>query len=225
MRFYLLRDDIFVNKDRTKFFDFILPVVPVLDSSNAYDQIKEHFETGGIFTVFDDKFLRGLSLYIDDMRVLKNIYNEFMVYYNKLNTIELNPNKMLAMVTYKNIFPRDFSNLQLNQGFVYELFNRKDEFIAQEKKKCEERIESKKSRISYVKEEKLELIMELEDVRNAKAERIPPYYSTGYNQKQKEYDIWVKEQYPLRKRAIEDKEKIVFIHWKMNYHYCRKKAA
>ena len=170
--FYLLRDDIFVNKDRTKFFDFILPVVPVLDSSNAYDQIKEHFETGGIFTVFDDKFLRGLSLYIDDMRVLKNIYNEFMVYYNKLNTIELNPNKMLAMVTYKNIFPRDFSNLQLNQGFVYELFNRKDEFIAQEKKKCEERIESKKSRISYVKEEKLELIMELEDVRNAKAERI-----------------------------------------------------
>lgn len=205
--FYLLRDDIFVNKDRTKFFDFILPVVPVLDSSNAYDQIKEHFETGGIFTVFDDKFLRGLSLYIDDMRVLKNIYNEFMVYYNKLNTIELNPNKMLAMVTYKNIFPRDFSNLQLNQGFVYELFNRKDEFIAQEKKKCEERIESKKSRISYVKEEKLELIMELEDVRNAKAERIPPYYSTGYNQKQKEYDIWVKEQYPLRKRAIEDKEK------------------
>ncbi len=66
------------------------------------------------------------------MRVLKNIYNEFMVYYNKLNTIELNPNKMLAMITYKNIFPRDFSNLQLNQGFVYELFNRKDEFTAQE---------------------------------------------------------------------------------------------
>ncbi len=205
--FYLLRDDIFVNKDRTKFFDFILPVVPVLDSSNAYDQIKEHFEKGGIFTKFNDKFLRGLSLYIDDMRVLKNIYNEFMVYYNKLNTIELNPNKMLAMVTYKNIFPRDFSDLQLNQGFVYELFNRKNEFIAQEKKKCEERIENKKDRINYVKEEKLESIMELEAAKNARAESMPPYYSSVYNQKQKEYDIWVKEQYPLRKRAIEDKEK------------------
>ena len=206
--FYLLRDDIFVNKDRTKFFDFILPVVPVLDSSNAYDQIKEHFEEGGIFTVFDDKFLRGLSLYIDDMRVLKNIYNEFMVYYNKLNTIELNPNKMLAMITYKNIFPRDFSNLQLNQGFVYELFNRKDEFIAQEKKKCEEEIENKKVQIGYVKEEKLESIMELDDVKNAKHGRLPSRY--GYtapnDPKVQEYNEWIKEKYPLRKQAIEYKE-------------------
>lgn len=207
--FYLLRDDIFVNKDRTKFFDFILPVVPVLDSSNAYDQIKEHFEKGGIFTVFDDKFLRGLSLYIDDMRVLKNIYNEFMVYYNKLNTIELNPNKMLAMVTYKNIFPRDFSDLQLNQGFVHELFSRKEEFIAREKKKCEERIESKKARISYVKEEMLESILELDDVKNVKHERIPPRYNNyaQYTQKIQEYNEWVEKEYPLRKRAIEDKEK------------------
>ena len=36
--FYLLRDDIFVSKDRTKFFDYIIPVVPVVDSSNSYDQ-------------------------------------------------------------------------------------------------------------------------------------------------------------------------------------------
>lgn len=206
--FYLLRDDIFINKDRTKFFDFILPVVPVLDSSNAYDQIKEHFEKGGIFTAFDDKFLRGLSLYIDDMRVLKNIYNEFMVYYKKLNTIELNANKMLAMVTYKNIFPRDFSSLQLNQGFVYELFNRKDEFTVQEKKKCEEKIESKRTRIDYVKEERLESIVELDYVKDAKYERLPPRYGYGSSNdpKVQEYNEWIKKEYPLRKRAIEDRE-------------------
>lgn len=207
--FYLLRDDIFINKDRTKFFDFILPVVPVLDSSNAYDQIKVHFEEGGIFTVFDEKFLRGLSLYIDDMRVLKNIYNEFMVYYNKLNTIELNANKMLAMITYKNIFPRDFSNLQLNQGFVYELFNQKDKFIAQEKKKYEEKIESKKVQIDYVKKEKLESILELDVVKKAKYERLPSRYSYNYQNDPivKEYYEWEKKEYPLRKRAIEDREK------------------
>ena len=27
--FYLVRDDIFVSKDRTKFFDYIVPIVPV----------------------------------------------------------------------------------------------------------------------------------------------------------------------------------------------------
>lgn len=35
--FYLLRDDIFDSKDRTKFFDYIVPIVPVIDSSNSYD--------------------------------------------------------------------------------------------------------------------------------------------------------------------------------------------
>ena len=36
---------------------------------------------------------------------------------------------MLAIIAYKNLFPRDFGDLQLNQGFVYTLFSKKDEFI------------------------------------------------------------------------------------------------
>ena len=55
------------------------------------------------------------------MRILKNIYNEFIIYYNRLNVTELNANKMLAIITYKNIFPRDFSDLQLNRGMVFNL--------------------------------------------------------------------------------------------------------
>ena len=122
--FYLLRDDIFVSKDRTKFFDYIIPVVPVVDSSNSYDQFISHLKRGGIFEKFNESFLQGLSLYIDDMRLLKNIYNEFVVYYNRLNITELDCNKMLAIVAYKNLFPRDFADLQLNQGFVYALFKK-----------------------------------------------------------------------------------------------------
>ncbi|WP_310602515.1 YobI family P-loop NTPase [Anaerosporobacter sp.] len=41
---YLLRDDIFVSKDRTKFFDFIIPIVPVVDGSNSYDQFMKHLD-------------------------------------------------------------------------------------------------------------------------------------------------------------------------------------
>ena len=130
--FYLLRDDIFVSKDRTKFFDYIVPVVPVVDSSNSYDQFISHFKKGGIFEKFDESFLQGLSLYIDDMRLLKNIYNEFAVYFNRLNITELDCNKMLAIIAYKNLFPRDFADLQLNQGFVYTLFCKKDNFIEDE---------------------------------------------------------------------------------------------
>ena len=106
--FYLLRDDIFVSKDRTKFFDYIIPVVPVIDGSNSYDQFVSHFKKSGLFQKFDEGFLQGLSLYIDDMRLLKNIYNEFVIYFNRLNITELDCNKMLAIIAYKNLFPRDF---------------------------------------------------------------------------------------------------------------------
>lgn len=151
--FYLLRDDVFVSKDRTKFFDYIIPVVPVVDSSNSYDQFISHLKNGGLFEKFNESFLQGLSLYIDDMRLLKNIYNEFVIYYNRINITELDCNKMLAIIAYKNLFPSDFADLQLNKGFVYTLFDSKDIFIAEEVKKLEERIFEKSNEIEMAKNE------------------------------------------------------------------------
>ncbi len=153
--FYLLRDDIYDSKDRTKFFDYIIPIVPVIDSSNSFQQFITHFEKSGIYEQLDESFLQGLSLYIDDMRLLKNIYNEFVIYFNRLNTTELDCNKMLAVITYKNIFPRDFADLQLNRGFVYTLFNQKDEICDDERNKIEKNIEEIQKKISSSKNEYL----------------------------------------------------------------------
>ena len=55
--FYLLRDDIFISKDRTKFFDYIIPVVPILDSSNSYDQIIQHLQKFDLRNKFNEKFV------------------------------------------------------------------------------------------------------------------------------------------------------------------------
>ena len=160
--FYLLRDDIFVSKDRIKFFDYIIPVVPVFDGSNSYDQFISHFKKGGIFEKFDENFLQGLSLYIDDMRLLKNIYNEFVIYYNRLNITELDCNKMLAIIAYKNLFPRDFANLQLKQGFVYTLFDSKDLFVEEETKRLNEHISEKINEIDMAKKEHFKTVEELD---------------------------------------------------------------
>lgn len=123
--FYLLRDDVFTSKDRTKFFDFIIPVVPVVDGTNSYDQLVEHFRRGGMSDWFDNDFLQSLSLYVDDMRLLKNIFNEFIMYHDRIKSIEIRPEKLLALITYKNVFPTDFSELQLGRGFVHTLFQSK----------------------------------------------------------------------------------------------------
>lgn len=141
--FYLLRDDLFDSKDRTKFFDFILPIVPSVDASNALDKFIEYFEKSNLLALFDRGFLQELSLYVDDMRILKNICNEFVVYHERLKTSfsEQSNNKLLAMITYKNIFPKDFGDLQAGRGYVYALFSEKQEFIRRQREALKQEIE------------------------------------------------------------------------------------
>lgn len=183
--FYLVRDDIFISKDRTKFFDFIMPVVPVIDSSNSYDQFISHLEKGGVYNKFDEHFLQGISLYVDDMRILKNIYNEFIVYYNRIGTTEQDYNKLLAMIVYKNIFPRDFSDTQINIGFVSTLFETKDRIIKDTIDEIDKKIHQIEENISLCENEHLKSIAELNE--------IYPHYN-----REKEYDS--------RKKIIELKQ-------------------
>lgn len=166
--FYLLRDDIFVSKDRVKFFDYIIPVVPVMDGSNSYELIVELFESAGIINSFDKNFLQGLSLYIDDMRLLQNIYNEFLVYYYRLNVTEIDCNKMLAIITYKNLFPKDFCDLQLGRGFVYSLFDQKQLFISERVEELELKIAEYQSQLETAAAEIFKSVKELEEFYEAK---------------------------------------------------------
>ena len=78
---YLIGDHIFKHHtDRTKFFDYMIPVIPVVDTSNSYARMREFLEESGDYANIDDRFLRGLCLYLDDLRTIKNIVNEFQIY-------------------------------------------------------------------------------------------------------------------------------------------------
>lgn len=201
--FYLLRDDIFTSKDRTKFFDYVIPIVPVVDSSNSYEQFLKHLKTGNLIDKFDQSFLQSLSLYVDDMRILKNIYNEFVVYIYRLNTTDLDWNKMLAMITYKNLFPRDFSDLQLAQGFIFTLFAQKYDLIEESLVLYQTQKQELLNRIDLAKKETLISIQELDDAYAAKNSRLPKAYGvlTSHGQKLKaQNDI----EWGTRKKAIQD---------------------
>ena len=162
--FYLLRDDLFISKDRTKFFDFIVPIIPVMDSSNSFDQFIDHLKKGKISEDFNEEFLQGLSLYVDDMRLLKNIYNEFVVYNDRIHSfdIELKKDKLLAIITYKNIFPKDFNDLQLGSGFVFTLFENKSKFIEEVVNNIEKKIEGLEDNIRLSNAEFIQTITELD---------------------------------------------------------------
>lgn len=178
-----------------------------MDSSNSYDQFIRHLKQGNIYEKFEPVFLQRLSLYIDDMRVLKNVYNELLVYMNRLNNTELNWDKMLAIIVYKNIFPRDFCNLQLSRGYVYELFRGKDQIseililqLQEEKQRLQEKIDQ-------IKDEHLESVEEVEDAYNAKYERLPTeYYSyTRLTEEGEKEKRELEKEKARRKKVIEDR--------------------
>ncbi|MCQ1056422.1 hypothetical protein NNO95_19490, partial [Acinetobacter baumannii] len=110
----------FKDKDRSKFFDFIIPVIPVINPTNAYDLIREKYineeKDSQLHKDIEDVFLHQVSLFFDDMRLVTNIFNEFKLYVKKLQNPNLNKNKLLALIIYKNYYPSEFANLHSNNG-------------------------------------------------------------------------------------------------------------
>lgn len=138
--FYLVRDDLFVQKDRTKFFDFIIPILPIVSGHNSFDVFFQYMgKDGGKLSRL---FLKQISLYIDDMRILKNIYNEYQIYVQKYKGISgsKSPEKIFSLVTYKNLFPEDFIRLQRGEGYVKALFKVKKALADNEVEKMEKQI-------------------------------------------------------------------------------------
>lgn len=120
---YAVRDDIFNDTSRAKFFDYITTVIPIINPSNSCNKLISSLKAHGITNISDDT-CRDLGFYIDDMRMLKNIVNEFIQYREKLDE-KLNPAKLLAMVIYKNYHPKDFALLHNQDGLVYKVISNK----------------------------------------------------------------------------------------------------
>lgn len=75
---YAVKDDMFINEERTKFFDYITTVIPVINPSNSKSKLKEALEKVGVENgVIKDGDLADMAFFIQDMRILTNIVNEF----------------------------------------------------------------------------------------------------------------------------------------------------
>jgi len=129
---YALRDDMFAHTDRTKFFEFIVPVIPIINNTNSIDKVREHAQRLLLDEDLDKQFLREVSRYLNDLRLIHNIFNEYAVYVANLEKEEkgvLDPNKLLAVLIYKNVLPRDFENLHQQKGILAEILRQYDKYI------------------------------------------------------------------------------------------------
>lgn len=129
---YALRDDMFANTDRTKFFEFIIPVIPIINSSNSIDMVLAQGKRLELDGSLDQQFLREVSRYLSDLRLIHNIFNEYAIYVANLETDGenvLDATKLLAVLIYKNVYPRDFEMLHRGEGHLAGILGRKDELI------------------------------------------------------------------------------------------------
>ncbi|WP_455109903.1 YobI family P-loop NTPase [Porphyromonas sp.] len=129
---YAVKDDMFKDEERTKFFDYISTVIPVINPSNSKSILKKALEERGVLhdDITDDD-LSEMAFFIQDMRILKNIANEYAQYCSLLyrQNKHLDRAKLLAMIVYKNYHPQDFALLHRRQGKVYECLSKKPYFV------------------------------------------------------------------------------------------------
>lgn len=138
---YAVKDDVFKDSQRAKFFDYISTVIPIINPSNSKDKLKKELRIRGYEDISDDD-LEEIAFFINDMRLLRNIANEYQQYRKRLHVtgqISLDPTKLLAMIVYKNYFPRDFAELHNREGKVHKCISSKNKFVSYAQQALEER--------------------------------------------------------------------------------------
>lgn len=145
---YAIRDSLLVDKvaatndvrhdafTRTKFFDLIVPVVPFITAQNARGALKTELDIlageGESSAIHDaqarpsDDLVRGIAQYFPDQRQIRNIRNEFAMYRNRLlqphgHPEELTPDRLLALVLYKNFSVADFELIRLGKSRLHRI--------------------------------------------------------------------------------------------------------
>lgn len=144
---YAIRDDVFPKGIRTKSFDYLIPVIPVVNSFNAGEYILINYKQE--VADINDADVKRLGMYITSIRDLTNIMNEFMLYRSTILKDSMSAKKLLAITIYKNLFPGDYSKIHTKGGCLYRAFSDKHHFtdpLTKEMKEtvanCQEKIKN-----------------------------------------------------------------------------------
>lgn len=187
---YALRDDIFhTSQERTKFFDYIIPVLPHTSVANSSSQFVK--ELGTLVGDSDNEcalhksFLNDVAPFIGDLRTIKAIVSDFKITSKRLNS-KLKKDNLLAIIIYKNLCPKDFELIFEGKGPIHATFSKESEYKKKKKEELKEKKDSIENKIKEVKEERLISVNELNSIVVSAAIKLIPagYYicNSGGNQ-------------------------------------------
>lgn len=110
--------------NRTKFFDLVIPVVPFITHGSARDLLSRTLKD--LDHELSADVIDLASRHLPDMRLLKNIRNEFAIFRQQIiedGSLDLDEDRLFAMVLYKSVHLSDFELIKLgksNLDLLYE---------------------------------------------------------------------------------------------------------
>ncbi len=130
---YALKDDIFhSNQERTKFFDHIISIIPIVNSSNSaaffLEKMASEIRCEENDKGLDKEVIMDLAPHISDMRSIKSIVADYMLYKKFLHE-DIQMNNLLALLVYKTMDPVDFEKLYRGEGEIVKIVRNKSGII------------------------------------------------------------------------------------------------
>lgn len=122
-----------IRANRTKFFDIVIPVVPFVTHRSARDLALKLLED--INHNVDPHLIDLACRYFPDMRMLKNVRNEFLVFRDRIfsgdgENLKISETELYAMMLYKNTHLSDFEEIRTGKSKLDQLYEASRRLIA-----------------------------------------------------------------------------------------------
>lgn len=129
-----------VRANRTKFFDLVIPVVPFITHRSARNLATRLLAE--IEHKVAPELLDLAAQYVPDMRLLKNVRNEFIVFRDRIfsgdgEQLDLSETDLFAMMLYKSTHLTDFETIRLGKSNLDTLYKLSRELVTENIKRIE----------------------------------------------------------------------------------------
>lgn len=130
-----------VRANRTKFFDMVIPIVPFISHRNARELLAEILNSFGIGDI-DRRLIDLVARFCTDMRLLRNICNEYIVFAGRLLhrdrvAPELNADNLFALVAFKNFHLKDFEEISRRNSDLDRIYDVSRDIVTRSIADCE----------------------------------------------------------------------------------------
>lgn len=137
---------------RTKFFDLVVPIVPFLSHRTARDQLRNVFTS--LPSAPAGAVMDLVAHHLTDMRLIKNIRNEYQVFADRIlpprGKADLDPDRLFAMIVYKNVEMRDFEDIREGNGRIDRVYKAYRRLVTVHAARCDRDIRAARIRLANI---------------------------------------------------------------------------